>query len=315
VFGSFESRRAALYRQLAALESAGIPLRTAVERLEDPLMRAIAAALDDGAAPGDAWARAPFSPLEIALVKAGTKSGQLVETFHSLEQIFELRASSRRKLALGLAYPVLLLHLVGLFPHIAELVTDGFFKYLRHTYPPFVVGYAGLFAFLVLARTAKKAVPALADGVVAAIPVVGSLAKKGALVHALQAFLALYRAGVPVRDSAEGARDASDFYPVGAAFDRVRQRLDDGAGIGDAFQDPYFPVDVREAAATGALTGKLEDTLGGARRTLEDQAATQRAFLLWAIPMIVYLGAALAVGYAVVSFWSGYFDQINAMMK
>src|SRR5271169_3344241 len=106
MFGTSEARRAAIYRQLAALEDAGIPLATAVQKVVDPRLKAVGTLLDHGEEPGAAWQGAGFTPLEVALVKAGAKGGMLVATFRDLEQIFEDRASAARRLLVTLAYPV-----------------------------------------------------------------------------------------------------------------------------------------------------------------------------------------------------------------
>src|SRR5437016_304455 len=111
MFGTNEARRAGVYRQLTALETAGIPLGTAVHKILDPAMAPVGRALDGGEDPGTAWARAgAFAPIEVALVRAGAKAGQLAESFQELEKIFEARAAARRKLLVGLAYPVFLMH-------------------------------------------------------------------------------------------------------------------------------------------------------------------------------------------------------------
>src|SRR5271168_2172300 len=116
MFGNSEARRAALYRQLAALEDAGIPLATAVQKVADPRLKTVSKLLDDGAEPGAAWELAGFTSLEVALVKAGAKGGMLVATFRDLEQIFEDRAAAARRLLVTLAYPVGVIHLAVLLP-------------------------------------------------------------------------------------------------------------------------------------------------------------------------------------------------------
>jgi len=64
MIGSADARKSALYRQLAALEDAGIPLRTGLDRVFDESVKPIARALDEGLAPGEAWARAGgFTPI------------------------------------------------------------------------------------------------------------------------------------------------------------------------------------------------------------------------------------------------------------
>jgi type II secretory pathway component PulF len=317
VLGGAESRRAGIYRNLAALEGSGIPLRTAIDKVRDGAVAPIVRGLDDGLPPDEAWAKAPgFAPLEVALVRAGTKSGQLVESFKALEEIFDARAKARRELALGFAYPVLLMHLAALIPNVKTLLFDGLIPYAKVAFVPILGLWGGIIGAMVVYRMLRKSMPAVVDGITANVPVVGALARKRSLVHAIQAFLALYRAGVPVREAVDGARDAASFAPIGAAFERIATRIDDGQALGDAWlNETALPEEVREAASTGSLTGKLEDTLGNVRRRLESEADALKKGLLAFLPILAYLAAALFVGYSILSMWGDYFSKINEAMK
>jgi len=316
MFGNSEARRAALYRQLAALEDAGIPLATAVQKVADPRLKTVSKLLDDGAEPGAAWELAGFTSLEVALVKAGAKGGMLVATFRDLEQIFEDRAAAARRLLVTLAYPVGVIHLAVLLPQLSLLLTKGFFGYAEATIVPLMIAWAVLIAAIVLVRAAKKTVPGVVDGILGALPAFGGLVTKTALAHALHVLGALYKAGIPVREAVDKAADAATLYQVRMAFLRVGKRLDAGLTIGDAFfKEEALPLEVREAASTGSISGQLDETLAGAERRLKEDAKTRLALILTATPVVVFLFAALMVAITVINFYSDYFNKINDLSK
>lgn len=316
MFGTHEARRAALYRQLGALETAGVPLATAVNKVIDPNLKEAGKRLDDGEDPGSAWEHAKFSALEVALVKAGTKGGTLAQTFKELEKIFEERAAAARRLLVALFYPVGLFHLVLLLPPLHVWFKSGLFAYLKVSVVPLGCAWAIFFGIIAAARAAHAAQPAVVDTIWMSIPAIGGMVRRRALAHALQVLGALYKSGVPVRDAIDAARDAATLYPIKQAFVRIAERIDSGLTLGDAFlQEEALPVEVREAASTGSVTGQLDETLAGAERSLVAEAQTRQALVLTATPVILFLIAALVVGFVIIDQMSGYFAQIDKLTK
>jgi type II secretory pathway component PulF len=316
MFGTREARRAAVYRQLGALETAGIPLATAVNKVIDPNVAIASKLLDDGEDPGTAWERAQFSPLEIALVKAGAKGGTLAGTFKELEKIFEDRASQARRLLVVLAYPVGLFHLALLIPKLYVLVQSGLYAYLKVSFLPLVSAWAIFFGAIVVIRAARAAQPALVDTIWVSIPAFGGLVRRRAIAHAIHVLAALYKSGVPVRDAVDAARDAATVWPVKQAFTRIAERLDKGLSLGDAFlQEESLPTEVRESAGTGAATGQLDETLAGAERRLNEEAQTRQALILTATPVLLFLFVAAMIGWTVISMWTDVLGKMDALGK
>jgi type II secretory pathway component PulF len=312
MFGSHEARRAALYRQLGALETAGIPLGTAVNKVLDGQLERVGKLLDEGEDPGNAWEKAGFASLDVALVKAGAKGGMLAATFKDLEQIHQERAAAARRLTVTLAYPVGLIHLAVLLPNLHLLLKSGLLGYAKATVVPLFTAWALLAAAIFLGRAARKTAPALVDNLLASIPPFGKLLQKQAIAHGLHVLGALYRAGVPVRDAVDAARESANLHPVSMAFARIGQRLDAGMTIGDAFlKEDALPDEVREAASTGSLTGQLDETLAGAEHRLVEEAKMRLQLILTATPVVIFLIVAAYVGWTVISFYVDYFNKIS----
>lgn len=318
MFGSADARRAATYRQLASLEEAGIPLRTALDRVLAPDLKPVGVALDEGLSPADAWVRAGrFTPLECTLVAAGSKSGQLAECFGTISTVFEEAAMAKRALLAGLAYPFILIHLAFLIPKLYLLLTKGALAYAWACVVP-LLGLYGVSIVLVLGwRAFAKATPAGAASLLRSIPLLGGLLTRKALVHGLGTLIAVYKAGVAVTEAVDAAAQAAGFFPVREGFRRIRERLEAGSPLGDAFlAETTFPAEVREAASVGAATGKLDEQLQHVRKRLDSEANTQKALLITIVPIATYLLVAAAIGYTVISFWTDmYGNQLDALLK
>lgn len=313
MLGSADARRSAIYRQLASLEEAGIPIRNAVDRVVSPDLAAVGRALDEGLSTGEAWARAGrFTPLEVVVVSAGAKSGQLAEGFASLAKIYEEAASAKRALVAGLAYPFILIHVAFLVPKLYLLIQKGPLAYAQGCVLPLACLYAGVAALVFLGRGFARSSPAAASLLLRSIPLLGGMLTRRALVHGLRTLTVVYRAGVAVTDAVDGAAQAAGFFPVREGFRRVRERLDSGSSIGDAFlAETTFPVEVREAASVGATTGKLEEQLDHVCKRLESEASTQKALLITIVPVLTYLIVAAVIGYMVISFWTGLYSGLD----
>jgi type IV pilus assembly protein PilC len=316
MFGTHEARRAAVYRQLAVLETSGIPLATAVQKVVDPNVREVGRLLDAGEDPGVAWEKSGFSSLEVALVKAGVKGGTLAQTFSELEKLFEEKANSARALVAALAYPVLLFHLALLIPQAHVLVSKGLFAYVRVSIVPLACVWGAIFVLVAVFRAAREAARPVVDTLIMNSPVLGGLLRRKAIAHGLQVLGALYRSGIPVRDAMEGARDAATLWPVKEAFARIGERLDQGQSIGDAFlAEEALPVEVREAAATGGATGQLDKTLSGAERRLVEEAKLRQKLSITFTPVLLFMVAACVIGYVVIGFWSNIFAGLDQLTK
>jgi type IV pilus assembly protein PilC len=107
--------RAAFFRSFATLVGAGIPVRPALETVTRQSgdgtfaesLRSIAADVESGTALSKAMERHPhdFSPIAVAMIKAGEIGGSLDEALRSLADLEERDRSLRKRVAAALAYP------------------------------------------------------------------------------------------------------------------------------------------------------------------------------------------------------------------
>jgi type II secretory pathway component PulF len=307
MIGSADARRAALYRSLAAFESAGVPFRDALDRVGDPVLDPARVAIEKGASIADGFAGAPaISRLEAKLVAAGEKGGRLPEVFRTLEGIFEGRARLKRQLALDLSYPLLLLHLAFLLPRVSVLVTTGVSAYLRVAFGPILILWAVIAASAIAFELARKATPRVVDGTIDALPILGPVVRARSYVAAITALSAVYEAGVPIVAAVDAGAEAAPSSVVADRFRAVGRALESGATIGDAFLSVRgLPPILVEAARTGEKTGKLDALLQGAKNAIEQEAEHKRAIAMRVLPVFVFLIVASYIGYIVIDFYVG----------
>jgi type II secretory pathway component PulF len=76
-------------------------------------------------------------------------------------------------------------------------------------------------------------------------------------------------------------------------------------------QSSVFPELFRSLYATGEVSGQLDSTLQRLHRHYEEQASQKFQNLAGWTPKLLFLLVAIGIGYQVITFYMGYFDQLN----
>lgn len=318
LLGFQDVERASLWRRLSAMERAGIPIQTSIGRLIEQgggarALVPVAERLKEGVGLGEAFKASPaISALEQRLMDAGSRGGRLPEVMDELGAHFEDRAAVKRALVFGLAYPVLLIHAAVFLPSLPLLVSDGAGAFFAAVLTPLAIAYAVIAALVLGWRAMRSASPRAADGLVLSIPLLGAVAGKRALSSSLDVLRLLYASGVPILEAVEAAASACPNAAVGERFVRIRERMVAGESLGQAFtHERDMPTQVLDLVTTGETSGRLDDLLGRAARSLDDEAKLARRALIAGLGVLAFLFAAGMVAYKVISFYADYFGKIN----
>ena len=289
------SARLAFFRALATLVDAGVPLHRALEvtiaqcsdaRLREAL-HAIAADIASGLPLSMAMSRRPreFSPLFVAMVRAGETGGVLDEVLDRLASMLEMDRAVRKRLAAALAYPAivtcaaiaLVLFLVativpafaGMFAemHVAlPLTTRALIAVGEMMRSPNAVAVsAALPVAMVLAiRLARRsrAVAPHVDRATFAVPIFGALLKKALIARIARTLGTLLRSGVPLLVALDACGDVANAREYEQMLQSVAQGLEEGHAMSARFQesglfDPLFVQLVRVGEETGTLDAML----------------------------------------------------------
>ena len=336
------SARLALFRSLATLIRAGVPLRRALDvsieqcadnRLAEAL-RSVASEIDAGAPLSAAMSRRPreFSNLFIAMVKAGELGGVLDEVLERLATMLELDRAMRKRLSAALAYPIvvtcaaiaLVLFLVAnIVPAFA-----GLFAEMRVsvplstkiviavgamlTSPKHIAAIVVLLAAAVIGVRAAWAHPRLAaslDRVLLRLPVAGPLIRKAIVARLARTLGTLLRSGVPILGALESCEDIVGSSLFREAVQGVAKQLREGHPMTVPLQrsglfEPIFLQLTRVGEETGTLDAMLLRTAEYFEIDVESAIATLGSIV--EPGLIIVLGAIVGaiVGSVIIPLYS-----------
>jgi type II secretory pathway component PulF len=254
---------------------------------------------------------------DIALLQAGEKSGRLPNVLKLLAHYYEERAQLARTALSALAYPLFLFHFavfIGPFPTFFQ--TGNLWLYVGQTLGILLPIYA-LAAMVIYACQGQhgEAWRSGLEQVANFIPLVGKARRALALARLSAALEALINAGVPIIEAWELAASASGSPALRRAVLAWRPEVVSGTTPAEALRKRgAFPDLFTNLYYSGEVSGQLDDTLKRLHAHYQDEGARKlKAFSEW-LPKLVYLGIMLFIAYRVITFYQGYFQQINDVL-
>ena len=261
-----------------------------------------------------------FEPFEVQMLKAGEEAGRLPEICHRLSEHRERRAQRIRNILMKMAYPTFLIHLAILGPSLFVYVKDGPEAYTKVVIPALLILYAIIltpFAIIQLGSIFKP-FGKIIDYTVLSIPVLGGCILKYRLAHTITVLQGLYSSGVTIPNAVEQVIDVTKNQALRAIFVRIYNRLKNGENFTvSVLPERKLPKYLGNMIATGEKTGKLDESLLKARNFLDVEAETAIKMLVGTLNTVIFLAAAIFVGYKVVSLYSSiytpYIEQFNSI--
>ena len=322
-------QRAELYHQLNQLTSAGVPIVRALEQIErrppasayhKPLQRLLNE-IAQGATLAGSLRRLDWLPeFDLALIGAGEQSGRLDACFRLLADYYNDRARVIRQVISQLIYPVGLIHLAAfVFLIILPFAASQFNASLPLLFAKAVLILSPLYgavALMIYATQSKHGENwrAWIEAFWRLVPILGKARHDLALSRLAAALESLISAGVNIFEAWDVAATASGSPALRRAVAAWKPQVVAGQMPSEAVNlCPLFPETFANLYASGEVSGKLDETLRRLNRLYnEDGTRKLNAFATWT-PRLVYLLVALMIGYKVVQFWSGYFNQISTI--
>jgi type IV pilus assembly protein PilC len=278
-----------------------------------------------------------FSPLYIAMVRAGETGGMLESSLLRIADQLEQEDSLRRQVKSAMMYPIVVLTfamivLIGLVTFIVPVFV-GVFKQFGGDLPLItkvtvgishaVTGYwfivAPIIGFIVYAfRRWKKSENGRGqwDKFRLRIPMkIGDIVQKIALARWSRTLSALVSAGVPLMQALDITAQTAGNRVVEDAMAAVIDSVKQGGTIAEPLRhSPVFPGMVTQMVAVGEETGALDAMLAKIADFYEDQvdASVKSLTSILEPVMIVIIGG--MVGFIVISMYLPLFkvyDQIN----
>jgi type II secretory pathway component PulF len=297
--------RAEIFRELASLVEAGVPLDTGLRQLGPRLpskWRKAAAAWAEHLAQGQslsfALAAVPprLDPADQALLEAAELSGRTGRCLHELAHAAEAAERRRSKLSTALIYPVLLFHGAAVIPAFLTYTQSGAVAAAFQVACILIPGYllvGGLAALIGLRHRPGPPHPMLA--LLDVIPMLGRGLRLAATSRFCAILAGLLESGIRIESALERAASAAGDARIRHRVSLLAPKVRDAGTLPTALlaETGYFDETTLTILQGGETTGELPAALRRAADRAEFTAHQQldRAALLG--PVICYLFAVL----------------------
>ena len=343
------NRRAALFEQLAAMISAGVPLTKAMEMagrnrsagVSTKVIQQITHYLQEGHTFTDAMQLVSgqkrgvdvtlkpiktywLADFDIALLSAGEESGRLDATFRLLARYYASRAKIIRDTISGLIITIITLHVFLIILPLPYFVAF-FWGLVNGQYAagiPYlvwlVVVFGGLygavwFVAFMCQGNRGEGVRRTVEAVFGIVPILRTAIKYLVVARLSMALDALLNSGVPMIRAWEMAVAASGSPSLKREVLRWTPEMETGTTPADMVgQIAYFPEIFVQLYQSGEISGKLDESLTRLHTYFEEEGFRKLQTFCRILNMVIYFSIAIMVGVFVIHFWMHYYgDMLN----
>jgi type IV pilus assembly protein PilC len=333
-------------RQLATMISSGMTLLRAFYVLEEQIeneklaetVSAVRQRVEGGGTFSEALAEHPkvFSPLYVAMVRAGEAGGVLEESLERVADQLEKDDALRRQVKSAMAYPTVvlvfaLMVLIGMIAFIVPVFvgvfkdfggelplitrfTVGLSHLVTGAWYILVFGAIALFVGFTKWRKSSWGRPQWDNLRLRTPAKIGDTAQKIALARWSRTFSALYSAGVPIMQAIEVTGQTAGNAVLESAMADVIESVKSGGSIAAPLKNaPIFPAMVAQMIAVGEETGNLDAMLSKVADFYEDEvAAAVKALTSILEPIMIVLVGGI-VGFIVIAMYMPMFKVYDAI--
>lgn len=313
------------YRQMAAMVNAGVPIYRALTSIEEQtrsgLLRKIVHQIGEHVQAGgnltDALAQFPyvFTDLQRAMIGVAEQTGGLDIMFGRVSEYIEREYALRQMIKRETFYPKMVLVLSLLLPSLYLFVPGqgGPAAYFHTAVLPLIAIVGGIGILYTVSRYAMQSetLRVAYDAIKSYLPYFGSTVRMLSLAKFARALAALYSAGVPVQNAMVTASEVAGNAYLAAGMRRAAEAMVGGASISESFHAAkVFPPMITSMVSTGETTGSLDAMLEKAADYYEGEAGVRLHKSAQVLGVLALLVAAVVVGYEVIKFYTGYFNNI-----
>lgn len=294
------SKRANVYHNLYILLDAGLPtiraLKTTAAGLKGRLPRIfddLAQAISAGRPLAEAMTKHPdlFPPLDIMMVEAADSAGNLPECFKLLSDWYAFRHRLITTALSGFLLPILVLNVAAFVPSLPSLILGQITltQFLLFAIRTLAIFYTpAVLIFCIIHFTPPTGLPRkILDSVTLRIPVLGQAVRKMAISRYARAFHMLYKAGIPIVQSADKAAALTGNTVIADLFEGGAESARNGNAVVSGFSDK-LPLDFLNIWQVGEETGSLDNVT---RRIADNYADSAELlfteFARW-LPRLIY---------------------------
>lgn len=315
----------AWYLMLARQTEAGLPLAAALRSsrgsgLPTAGLEAMARNIEAGGSVEAAFDVAKTwlpRPDRLGLT-AAAEAGRLPRTLTSLSERHAQLGATQLRLLLACLYPLAMVHAVLLLLPIMKMIdwdkgftwdTAVYMRTLAFTVLPL---WAAIAALWVLVRRQNP----LLTRVARALPFIGGYVRAQGLADFSYALGNFLDAGMLISRAWSLAGSIATRPDLKMAADEMHAVISRGERPGTQLDRwSCFPPDFVALYHTGESTGQLEQNLFRLATTYQDHAKRALTLATLFYPALLFVGAAAAIVYHIIKFYSGYLKMIESLAK
>jgi type IV pilus assembly protein PilC len=295
-----KTRLARAYYDLAVMLDAGVPILRALDMVIQGrqgrfkrVFSQIRDSLSKGASLAESMGNHPdiFPDMDRMLVEAAETAGSLSDSLKMLSQWHEFVCRITRRIQMGLIYPLLILHVGAFAIGLPDFVLgrSTIWGFLLQMMRILMLFYIPALAVIVLMRL-QKGSPAIRfplDFLALRIPVLGTAIYHLSICRYARAFSMLYKAGVPITETAERAARATGNMAVARMFDGAVASIRQGGMAWEGYSK-RLPAEYLHLWQIGEETGELDKTVDKIAEIAADRADVWFKAFASGMPRVVY---------------------------
>ncbi len=316
---------AAMIRELATAQEAGLPLMQALRTIRRQASPAAGEVLDSFIAAleaGDPLYKAaiewgdPFDELVVGMLRASDASGKMSVILHQLADLMDRALELRRELLGAIMYPAIIASLIAvsgivlvtvLVPRLIEplagqmtlplptVIVMGFADFMIQWWIWIIVGIGAT----IIGWRAWITVPEnrfAFDKFKLKVPLLGRLLRDVAVARFTRTLGTLASAGLPILDGLRITKDTLGNAALASAVDAVQDQVSSGKPLADPLEKSgLFPPLLVQVVNLGERSGKLEEMLLHSATAFDRQVnASLKIFTKALPPVLLIIMAALA---------------------
>lgn len=336
---------AAFCRQLATMQSAGIPIMQGLgilaEQAEVPsfgeaLLR-VQKRIQEGTSLTDALKEYPgiFDRIFINLVAAGEMSGSLESVLNRLAVFYEKSAALKRKIISASAYPVMIVvAMVGVLFVLLTFVVPTFAEMFASNGRPLpgptqtlldisnwirsnmilVLGVLGGSAFFVISLFSNENMKKQFDPILLNLPVFGPLVRKVGVARFSRTLSTMIQSGVPIVEALDITARVAGNTVIEAAIRKTMVAITSGNTIaGPLAKSGVFPKMVVSMIAIGEQTGTLDALLMKIAEFYEDEVDNAVSALVSILEPMMIIVVGIVIGAVLIPLYLPVFTMAEGM--
>lgn len=334
-------------KQFHSMLVAGIPILKILSILENQTennnireaTRKIIKDINQGSSFSDALSKFPkiFDNLYCDMIRAGEISGNVPTVLERLIYIIEHEAKVKSDIKSALRYPmIVLVALFGAFVGLLTFVIPTFVsvftasgldlpwptklsmalytllsKYWYFIIGTIIGGIAGL-SYYFTTSNGKF----VRDSFLLEMPIFGTVFKKAALSRFASIFAILQTSGVPIMQSLSILSATLGNEAFTRAFDHVRDRIKEGAGIAAPLKSiKYFTPMMIDMLAIGEESGKIDEMMRAVATHYDSEVEYAIKGLSDSITPILIVGLAFVIGFFALAIFMPMWDLTQLATK